>query len=218
MQREIKKKSAVPVYAAAAVWLVFGLFLPFYKMWHILLAAALSLGAYLIASKFCPERSVFVEEKEAPADTGDRAVDALITQGRESIRRLRELNDAIADEQVSAHIDAIERTSGRIFAYVAENPKKAPQIRKFMNYYLPATIKILSSYERMSAQGVRGENIEATMTGVEKILGTIETAFANQLDHLFADEALDISTDITVLEGMMAQEGLTDDGLRADKN
>ena len=101
---------------------------------------------------------------------------------------------------------------------MAENPKKAPQIRKFMNYYLPATIKILSSYERMSAQGVRGENIEATMTGVEKILGTIETAFANQLDHLFADEALDISTDITVLEGMMAQEGLTDDGLRADKN
>ena len=218
MQREVKKRSAVPVYAAAAVWLIFGLFLPFYQLWHILLAAALSLGVYLIVSRLCPDRTGLVEEKEAPVDTGDRALDAVITKGREHIRRLRALNDAIADERVSAHIDAIEHISDQIFTYVAENPKKAPQIRRFMDYYLPATIKLLTSYDRMSTQGVRGENIQATMAGVEDILGTIESAFAKQLDNLFADEALDISTDITVLEGMMAQEGLTDDGLRGDKD
>ena len=172
-------------------------------------------GTLLVASDLAPMTRLLTPPQEKLRRNGVASVQSRVANLQ---RRLRELNDAIADEQVSAHIDAIERTSGRIFAYVAENPKKAPQIRKFMNYYLPATIKILSSYERMSAQGVRGENIEATMTGVEKILGTIETAFANQLDHLFADEALDISTDITVLEGMMAQEGLTDDGLRADKN
>ena len=96
---------------------------------------------------------------------------------------------------------------------VQQKPEKLPQIRKFMDYYLPTTLKLLNAYDRMGAQGVSGGNIGATMERVENIMGTIVTAFEKQLDALFGAEALDISTDITVLENMMAREGLAEDAV-----
>ena len=80
-----------------------------------------------------------------------------------------------------------------------------------MNYYLPTTLKLLNAYDRMSSQGVEGQNISGTMERVESMMSTIVTAFERQLESLFGDQALDISTDITVLENMMAREGLSDD-------
>ena len=82
-----------------------------------------------------------------------------------------------------------------------------------MNYYLPTTLKILNAYDRMGEQGVAGENITSTMHKVESMMATIITAFEKQLDNLFGAEAMDISTDMVVLENMMAREGLTDDPL-----
>ena len=90
-----------------------------------------------------------------------------------------------------------------------DNPAKLPQIRKFMSYYLPTTIKLLTAYDQMSRQGVSGENITGTMEKVEGMMDTIVLAFEKQLDGLFGDQAMDISTDITVLDNMMAREGLT---------
>ena len=90
-------------------------------------------------------------------------------------------------------------------------PQKLPQIRKFMDYYLPTTLKLLNAYDRMGAQGVNGENIDNTMQRVESMMGTIVTAFEKQLDMLFGSEAMDISADITVLENMMKREGLSED-------
>ena len=92
-----------------------------------------------------------------------------------------------------------------------EEPGKLPQIRKFMNYYLPTTLKLLNAYDRMDAQGVEGANISSTKKGVEGIMDSIVVAFDKQLDSLFGDQALDISTDITVLENMMVREGLSED-------
>ena len=80
-----------------------------------------------------------------------------------------------------------------------------------MNYYLPTTLKLLNAYDRMDAQGVEGTNISSTKKGVEGIMDSIVVAFDKQLDSLFGDQALDISTDITVLENMMAREGLSED-------
>ena len=94
-----------------------------------------------------------------------------------------------------------------------DNPAKLPQIRKFMSYYLPTTIKLLTAYDKMSRQGVSGENITGTMKKVEGMMSTIVRAFEKQLDSLFGDEAMDISTDITVLENMMVREGLVADDL-----
>ena len=104
----------------------------------------------------------------------------------------------------------------KIFDEVKRDPKKLPQIRKFMDYYLPTTLKLLNAYDRMSAAGVSGENIDATLAKVEGMMRNIVAAFEKQLDSLYGADALDISTDITVLETMMAREGLTGQPLKAE--
>ena len=90
-----------------------------------------------------------------------------------------------------------------------QNPKKLPQIRRFLNYFLPTTLKILNAYDRMDAVGISGENIDATKSKVEHMMGNIVSAFDKQLDNLFGAEAMDVSTDITVMENLLAQEGLS---------
>ena len=109
----------------------------------------------------------------------------------------------------------LEQVSQKIFDEVKRDPKKLPQIRKFMDYYLPTTLKLLNAYDRMSGTGVSGENIDATLSKVEGMMRNIVAAFEKQLDSLYGADALDISTDITVLETMMAREGLTDGPLKA---
>ena len=146
-----------------------------------------------------------------PIRTGNQALDEMIAQGQLAMQEMRRLDDNIKDDIISGQIRKLEELSGKIFDQVKQTPEKLPQIRKFMNYYLPTTLKLLNTYDRMGAQGVSGGNIGATMERVENIMGTIVTAFEKQLDALFGAEALDISTDITVLENMMAREGLSDD-------
>lgn len=135
----------------------------------------------------------------------------MVQEGTDYLRQLRQADENIEDEEISAAIVRMEDVSFRIFAYICDHPKKVPQIRKFMNYYLPTTLKLLNSYDRMSQQDVAGENITQSMTEIERIMQTIVVAFEKQLDALFQDEAMDISADITVLEGMMAQEGISSD-------
>ena len=122
----------------------------------------------------------------------------------------------IADPGISADIVRLEQVSAKIFEEVKAHPEKLPQIRRFLDYYLPTTLKLLNAYDRMSGTGVSGENIDTTLAKVEGMMRTITAAFEKQLDSLYGAEALDISTDITVLENMMAREGLTEDPLKAE--
>ena len=153
------------------------------------------------------------EKKEE--STGNAELDKMLKDGRLAIAEMKRLDDNIADETISAQIVRLEQVSRRIFDRVREDPKKLPQIRRFMDYYLPTTLKLLNAYDRASSAGISGENVNATMTKVEGMMETIVTAFEKQLDSLYGSEALDISTDITVLENMMAREGLTDQPLKA---
>ena len=139
-----------------------------------------------------------------------------LCDGAQAITEMRRLNERIQDEKVSAAIDQMERISGKIFAQVQSDPEKLPQIRRFMDYYLPTTLKLLRAYDEMSSQGVAGENISGTMAKVEQMLDTIVTAFARQLDGLFGADAMDISTDISAMEAMLAREGLTGEQLTAE--
>ena len=121
---------------------------------------------------------------------------------------MRRLNDSIEDENISAQIDHLEQTAGKIIDTVVAQPEKLSQIRKFMNYYLPTTLKLLNAYDRMDSTGASGVNIDGTKGKIEDMLDTICKAFDKQLDALYGEEALDISTDITVMEQMLAREGL----------
>lgn len=207
--KKIVHKPAAPIYAAAVVWILYALLFPLYRVGHFALCAAASAAVYLIARLFC--RDVVEEVEEKPEPTGNAELDKMISDGNLAIAEMKRLNESIKDEKISRQIDRIEEISGKIFDCVKASPEKLPQIRKFMNYYLPTTLKLLNAYDRMGSQGVSGENISGTMERVENMMGTIVTAFERQLDGLFGDQALDISTDITVLENMMAREGLSDD-------
>ena len=207
--KKIVHKPAAPIYAAAVVWILYALLFPLYRVGHFALCAAASAAVYLIARLFC--RDVVEEVEEKPEPTGNAELDMMISDGNLAIAEMKRLNESIKDEKISRQIDRLEEISGKIFDCVKASPEKLPQIRKFMNYYLPTTLKLLNAYDRMGSQGVSGENISGTMERVENMMGTIVTAFERQLDGLFGDQALDISTDITVLENMMAREGLSDD-------
>ena len=207
--KKIVHKPAAPIYAAAVVWILYALLFPLYRVGHFALCAAASAAVYLIARLFC--RDVVEEVEEKPEPTGNAELDKMISDGNLAIAEMKRLNESIKDEKISRQIDRLEEISGKIFDCVKASPEKLPQIRKFMNYYLPTTLKLLNAYDRMGSQGVSGENISGTMERVENMMGTIVTAFERHLDGLFGDQALDISTDITVLENMMAREGLSDD-------
>ena len=218
MEKKVQS-SVLPIYAAAAVWIIAALFFKLYAVSHFLLTAVLSYGAFRLLRLWennKKEKEPAAEEKKEEESSGDPELDKMMKDGQLAIAEMRRLNDAIEDETVSAQIDRLEEVSGEIFKQVKADPKKLPQIRKFMDYYLPTTLKLLNAYDRMGATGVAGENITATMERVEKMMGTIVTAFEKQLDSLFGADALDISTDITVLETMMAREGLAGERMEAE--
>lgn len=219
---KVKKKSVVPIYAVGIAWLLFALFLPLYSASHYIAAAIVSAVVFTIATVAFPSKEYTIPEaepkeeaakaepkKQEKKSTGDPKIDALIDERDKAVSEMRRLNDTIKDETISAQIDHLEVTTTKIIDYVVQHPDKLPQIRKFMNYYLPTTLKLLNAYDRMGAMGVSGENIDGTMTKIGSMLDTIVNAFDKQLDALFGDEALDISTDITVMENMLAREGLS---------
>jgi len=127
----------------------------------------------------------------------------------ERIRQIRELNDRIADKAVSDKIDRIEALTADIFQLISDHPERADEIRRFVNYYLPTTFKLLESYSLMEKQRYQGENIRASRAQIEKVLDQIIKAIERQQDKLFQSEALDVETDITVLNTMMSADGLT---------
>lgn len=198
------KRSPAPLYLAAAVWVLWAVLAPMYAWWHFLLAAALSVGAWLIGRKLFPDRVLILPDPEP-----EQPDDPLLAERRRALSELRRLNDNIKDEAISAQISHMEEVAGKIFDLVEQDRDKLPQIRRFLNYYLPTTLKLLNAYDRMDRAGVEGANIDGTMGKIETMLGQVCAAFDRQLDALFAHEALDISTDITVLEQMLAQEGLS---------
>ncbi len=145
----------------------------------------------------------------AQADsTGNPELDAMIAQGRDCIRRLRDMNDNIPGEAISAKLFRLENLLKEIFESLREHPKQMPQMQKFMNYYLPTTIKLVGAYEEFDSLSVQGEEIAEAKAEIEKTLDTINKAFGELLNKLFRDTAYDVTTDAQVLHTMLAKEGL----------
>ncbi len=226
---KIKKRSVVPIYAVGVVWLAWALLLPLYQRWHYVAAAVVSVLVYVLGRKvFWRDRVIVTadpEPKEAPKEEPEKKepeqpkdpeLAALLDQRNKALSEMRRLNDSIADPVISAQIDHLEEVTGKIIDHVAEHPQKRPQIRRFLDYYLPTTLKILNAYDRMDSTGVSGTNIDGTKGKIESMMTTLVAAYDKQLDALFGEEALDISTDITVMEQMLAREGLSGTQLHSD--
>lgn len=143
------------------------------------------------------------EEKLSPE------VREVLERGEEFIRKIHESNDAIPGEEISAKIAKMEEIIDRIFQRAEAHPEIVPDLKKMMDYYLPMTVKLLDAYEEMDGQPVQGENITNSKKEIEATLDTLNEAFAKLLDSVFQDTAWDVSSDISVLQTMLAQEGLT---------
>lgn len=226
----VKKRTVLPIYLVGFVWLLWAIFGQLYRPTHYIMAALASAVAYFVGKMIWPDRGYETsgagqaqasapkaeqarprEEKpkaEKPRSTGNPEIDALIKEREKAVSEMRRLNDSIEDPKISRDIDHLETVASKIIDTVVEKPAKLPQIRRFMNYYLPTTLKLLNAYDRMDGVGVAGANIDGTKGKIEDMMDTVCKAFDKQLDALYGEEALDISTDITVLENMLAQEGL----------
>ena len=154
------------------------------------------------------------KEKEAKNEKLAPEVQKIIDQGDAFITKIHECNEAIPGEEISAKISRMEMLVDRIFDRVEENPQSVSDIRKLMEYYLPTTIKLLEAYEQLDRQPVDGENIQTAKREIEATLDTLNTAFEKLLDDLFQDTMWDVSSDISVLNTMLAQEGLKEDGMK----
>lgn len=225
-----KKRPVLPIYAIAVVWVIFTLVHPLYRVSDYVSVILLSAVVFIAAKGIWPTVEYEVPDpeppkakeppkKEAPKaeppkappgedDPNAMKIDALIKEKDRALGEMRRLNRSIHNKVISHQIHQLEDATAKIFDHVAAHPEKLPQIRKFMIYYLPTTLKLLNTYDRMGSAGISGENIDGTMEKIEIMMSTIVISFHRQLDSLFRDEALDIASDITVMENLLAREGL----------
>lgn len=162
------------------------------------------------------------EEKEAQAakeraqrekESVDPQLQEVLDRGNAFIAKIRACNDAIPGEEISGKISRMEEIVRRIFLRAKEHPEIVPDLKKLMDYYLPMTVKLLDAYADMDAQPIQGETILASKQEIEDTLDTLNQAFEKLLDDLYKETALDVSSDISVLNTLLAQEGLTEDEL-----
>ncbi len=226
MSRRNKRRRSVGfIYGFAVTWLVMAAFLPMYKLWAVITALFTSiLVSSVIASASgkkaqAEEEKAAAEQREKEKQESEKAaaagtsyspeVSAILAEGNRALSEMGRLYMSIKDPEVRGKINEIMRITDKIAQDAISDPSDIPQIKKFMNYYLPTTIKLLNAYDRMSAQGIEGENLDKSMKSINDMLDTAIEAYKKRLDSLFANQALDIETDIQVMNTMLAREGLS---------
>lgn len=205
--KEVPVKSALPLWAAAAVWLIAALLLPMYNLLHLIGIALVSVGAALLVKKRIPKETKLVE---IPIHTGNPDVDDTVRLINEAIGELRAVADTISAKKpdTATRLTGIMATAGKIRDAVVKSPEDAKKIRRFLNYYLPTTKKLAGKYATLVSQDSDSPNIRDTALSIEGALAQVDDSFVRQLDALFEDDALDISTDITVLETLLSRDDL----------
>ena len=161
----------------------------------------------LMFTEYSAEQMVSGGKSEtAPEPLGDK-------RAEEVLKRIRDDNDRIADQVISRKIDRIELLTGEIFRYLSKHPEREGELRTFMDYYLPQTLKILETYAQLEAQGVETDNIRKAKSQISDLLDQLTESYERQLDKLFDTDVLDISADIDVMKKMLQNDGLAADEL-----
>ena len=216
-----KKRHTSPIYTFAGVWLVAACFLPMYRLWALLLTLGLSSFCAYLMGKHAAKKEQ--KQAEAPAAEAQPAqqktaapqksygpeTDPILQEGNRALSEMGRIYMSVQDVEVRKKINELMRITDKITQDAIHDPSDIPQIKKFMNYYLPTTIKLLNAYDRMSAQGIEGENLDKSMKSISEMLDQAIVAYKKRLDSLFENQALDIETDIEVMNQMLAREGLS---------
>ncbi len=215
-----------PIYTFVLVWVLLNLFgVPVYHLAGLLATLGISVAAGLAAASILRGKAGKTQEEAAPGAAKAEAAPAqeekkeepspyspevqqIITDGRIAMKEMGRLYKSIPDPEVRKKINELMSVSDKIVRDAIDDPSDVPQIRKFLDFYLPTTIKLLNAYDRMSAQDISGENISGSMQRIEDMLDTTIQAYNKQLDALFANQAADIQMDIETMNAMLAREGL----------
>ena len=233
-----RRRRSGSIYSFIITWLVLSMFFPMYELGSILTVLGLGLGAAFLFGRLSGRQAEKQAQEQAQAqqetarrktvDTtvrkvGEKAaqkpaakksygpeVDPIIDEGNKALSEMGRLYMSIKDPEVRVKINEIMRVTDKIVQDAIADPSDIPKIKKFMNYYLPTTIKLLNAYDRMDSQGIEGENIDKTMKSINDMLDAAIVAYKKQLDSLFANQALDIETDIAVMNAMLDREGLSE--------
>ena len=214
-----KKKKVAPVYTFAGVWLAAACFLPLYRLWALLLTLGLAGFSAYFVGKHAAKKELMEAQAEdkkpepaktaAPQKSYGPEIDPILQEGNRALSEMGRIYMSVQDVEVRKKINELMRITDKITQDAIHDPDDIPQIKKFMNYYLPTTIKLLNAYDRMSAQGIEGENLDKSMKSINEMLDQAIVAYKKRLDSLFENQALDIETDIEVMNQMLAREGLT---------
>ncbi|MCL2099125.1 MAG: 5-bromo-4-chloroindolyl phosphate hydrolysis family protein [Oscillospiraceae bacterium] len=221
-----EKKSVVPIISFGICFVLLALITRLRNPTTLVLVTAFSFVMYqIVKSKFPPKKiEICMENIQDPAYTGQGADKEAKPEASPELKDLNEridlyfielklLGDSIDDKLISGDIAEIEETLKKIQVQLNDetkpgNSRRITQVTDFFDYYMPATIKILNSYRKIESQNLTGENASETKKRVEESLPFIKKAFAKELDNMFSDEMIDITTDIDVLESMLSKDGL----------
>ena len=210
--RRKKRASPAPIYTFALVWLGCTLFLPLLRLGAWLITAGLALGAAAAVGIMLKKKGseyVPAEETAAEAEEPATPVEAVVADGRLAMKELGRLYSSIRDPEIRRRINAIMSVTDKIIRDAVDDPSDVPQIRKFLDYYMPTTLKLLNAYDRMDAMEIDGENISGSKQRITEMLDTTIEAYEKHLDSLFANQAMDIDAEIRAMEGILAREGLS---------
>lgn len=205
MKQEDKGKSALPIYAFGIVFFASSLLIGLDSKFQFLACVAISVAAYWLLKSKRLNKKV-----QSPKKTGDRGLDELLKQGHGYRVQIRKLNDQIPDTVISAKLEQIELLSDRILSEVARKPEKRDQIRQFLQYYLPTTVKLLREYARLKNQQTAGESIAAALGQIESTLDRVIVAFRKLQSSLLDRDVVDLTAEMDVMRRMMESQGLTE--------
>ena len=194
--KKVHLKSAIPIYIAAAVWLLAGLVFPklLMKLPGLIGTIVVSVAGYVVGSKLFPGRDITVEEK---IQTGDAQLDRDIADGRARLERLKAANAEIPHPGITRDLDRMTKAGEQIFRELGRDPRN-----------LPTAEKLMEQYKLLSAAEVKGENIQSAMQRIESSMGMIADAFTKCADNLFKDDEMDIDAEIQVMKTMLTGDSL----------
>ncbi|MDE7243949.1 MAG: 5-bromo-4-chloroindolyl phosphate hydrolysis family protein [Oscillospiraceae bacterium] len=209
-----QKNMPLPYYGVTVLWLLLIVLQP---SAGVILEVIISIGVFTLLRLIQPDQPPVPRESVEIQTQTESDINHVFQRGDVAIFNLRQVMEQIQNSEVRTTIAQLELLGGKILNEVENRPEKLQQIETFVDYYLPTTLNILNAYHRAEATGIEGENINRTKHQIEDMLNSsILVVFHKQLDSLFGSDVLDISVELSVLESMMAREGISGERMEAE--
>lgn len=205
--KQVPVKSAIPIWCAAAVWLIALAFIPIYSVWHIILIALASAAVGITVKLVLPKET---RQVEVPFASGNLELDGIISEIDRADDRLEAIRKNISPDSPSASdkIYGIREQINKIRQALINSPDDIGSVRRFINYYLPTTVGLAEKYEKALSAKSEGDNAKKTLSSIEEVFDQIRLSFEKQHDALFENDVIDVTADIKVLETMLERDNL----------